>query len=74
MKIVKGKSNQLIFHNVEDKQNQATKFLFEATDSPLSLEELIEQLDPLFEWKANWVEEIGIKKDNKFVIFKNIKK
>lgn len=74
MKIVTGKSNQLLFHNVENKEKQSTKFLFEATDSPLSLKELVNQVEPLFKNKASWIEEIGIKKDDKFIIFKNTKK
>ena len=74
MKIVTGKSNQLLFHNVEKKEKQSTKFLFEATNSPLGLKELVNQVEPLFNNKASWIEEIGIKKDDKFIIFKNTKK
>lgn len=72
MKIVTGKSSQLLFHNVDGKEKQAKKFLFEATDSPLTINELVKQIDKLFKWKAPWVEEIGIKKGNQFLIFKNI--
>lgn len=72
MKIVTGKSSQLLFHNVDRKEKQAKKFLFEATDSPLTINELVKQIDKLFKWKAPWVEEIGIKKGKQFLIFKNI--
>ena len=72
MKIVTGKSSQLLFHNVDGKEKQAKKILFEATDSPLTINELVKQIDKLFKWKAPWVEEIGIKKDKQFLIFKNI--
>lgn len=72
MKIVTGKSSQLLFHNVDGKEKQAKKFLFEATDSPLTINELVKQIDKLFKWKAPWVEEIGIKKGKQFLIFKNI--
>lgn len=72
MKIVTGKSSQLLFHNVDGKEKQAKKFLFEATDSPLTIDELVKQIDKLFKWKAPWVEEIGIKKGKQFLIFKNI--
>lgn len=72
MKIVPGKSSQLLFHNVDGKEKQAKKFLFEATDSPLTINELVKQIDKLFKWKAPWVEEIGIKKGKQFLIFKNI--
>jgi hypothetical protein len=72
MKIVTGKSSQLLFHNVDGKEKQAKKFLFEATDSPLTINELVKQIDKLFKWKAPWVEEIGIKKGKQFLIFKNV--
>lgn len=72
MKIVTGKSSQLLFHNVDGKEKQAKKFLFEATNSPLTINELVKQIDKLFKWKAPWVEEIGIKKGKQFLIFKNI--
>lgn len=72
MKIVTGKSSQLLFHNVDGKEKQAKKFLFEATDSPLTINELVKQIDKLFKWKAPWVEEIGIRKGKQFLIFKNI--
>lgn len=72
IKIVTGKSSQLLFHNVDGKEKQAKKFLFEATDSPLTINELVKQIDKLFKWKAPWVEEIGIKKGKQFLIFKNI--
>lgn len=72
MKIVTGKSSQLLFHNVDGKEEQAKKFLFEATNSPLNINELIKQIEILFKWKASWVEEIGIKKGEQFLIFKNI--
>ena len=73
MKIVSGKSNQLLYHNIYKKKNQATKFLFEATDSQLNMVELKKQASIIFEWKASWVEEIGIKKDEDFLILKNKK-
>lgn len=72
MKIVTGESKQLLFHNVYGKNRQATKFLFETTESPLNMEDLIEQVNAIFERKATWVEEIGIKKKENFIILKNI--
>lgn len=72
MKIVTGESKQLLFHNVYKKNRQATKFLFETTESPLNMEDLIEQVNAIFERKATWVVEIGIKKKENFIILKNI--
>lgn len=71
MKIVTGKSEQLLFHNIDGKQQQSTKFLFETSKSPLTIENLINQANIIFERKAKWVEEIGIKKDEKIIILKN---
>ena len=74
MKIVTGSSKQLLFHNVYKKENQSVNFLFEATHSPLSMKELIMQAEEIFKKKAKWVNEIGIKKDNNFIILKNSNK
>lgn len=48
------------------------RFLFEATHSPLSMNELVIQAEEIFRRKARWIEEIGIKKNNEFIILKNI--
>lgn len=71
MKIVTGSSKQLLFHNVDGKNKQSVNFLFEATQSPLSMNELIIQAEEIFKRKAKWVEEIGIKKNDNFIILKN---
>ena len=36
------------------------------------MEDLIEQVNAIFERKATWVEEISIKKKENFIILKNI--
>ena len=71
MKIVTGSSKQLLFHNVYGKEKQSINFLFEATQSPLSMKELIMQVEEIFKRKAKWVREIGIKKEDNFIILKN---
>lgn len=71
MKIVTGSSKQLLFHNIDGKDKQATNFLFEATQSPLNMEELVIQVEEIFKRKANWVEKIGIKKNDNLIILKN---
>lgn len=71
MKIVTGSSKQLLFHNIDGKDKQSVNFLFEATQSPLSMKELIIQAEEIFKRKARWVEEIGIKKNDNFIILKN---
>lgn len=71
MKIVTGSSKQLLFHNIDGKNKQSVNFLFETTQSPLSMKELIVQAEEIFKRKAKWVREIGIKKGNNFIILKN---
>lgn len=71
MKIVTGSSKQLLFHNIDGKDKQATNFLFEATQSPLNMEELVIQVEEIFKRKAKWVEKIGIKKNDNLIILKN---
>ena len=73
MKIVTGSSKQLLFHNIDGKDKQATNFLFEATQSPLNMEELVIQVEEIFKRKAKWVEKIGIKKNDNLIILKNKK-
>lgn len=71
MKIVTGSSKQLLFHNIDGKDKQATNFLFEATQSPLNMEELVIQVEEIFKRKAKWVEKKGIKKNDNLIILKN---
>ena len=72
MKIVSGNSNQLIYHNVRNKKEQAHCFFFETTKSNLELTDLIQQANNTFKrGDTSWVEMIGIKKKDKFIILKN---
>ena len=73
IKIVTGSSKQLLFHNVDGKDKQSINFLFEATHSSLSMNELIMQVEEIFNKKAKWVNEIGIKKNECFIVLKNKK-
>lgn len=71
MKIVTGKSKQLLFHNIYKKNKQANNFLFDATNSDLKYKELINQVDSIYKRKDMFfVNKIGIRKGEKFVIFK----
>ena len=67
-KYTTGSSNQLIFHNLEGKQNQSHNFILEITNKKLSMAEICEQINYTYR-KLDWVEKIGIKKDDNFVIF-----
>jgi len=75
MKIITGGSQQVIYHNVYKKEEQAHNFLFEATKSPLSMKNLQEQANNVFNRKdTGYVQKIGIKKDDSFIILENTKK
>lgn len=75
MKIITGGSNQVIYHNVYKKNEQAENFLFEATKSPLSMELLRKQANSVFERKdTGYVNKIGIKKGENFILLENKKR
>lgn len=70
MKITSGKSSQLLYHNMRGKERQSHRFLFEVTNSPLSLKGLEKQIENVFKRKDMYfVEVIGIKKDSELKIF-----
>ena len=71
MKIITGSSKQIIYHNVYGKQEQASNFLFEASSSPLTLEELKNQVYKVFKrTDVTHVKKIGIKKNSDFILLK----
>lgn len=71
MKIITGKSNQILYHNIRGKENQSSNFLFEATESSLSLKEFEKQVRNVFMRNdMKFVDKIGIKKDKQFYIYK----
>ena len=74
LKIVSGKSEQLIYHNIYSKQKQSNNFLFDATEFPLSFQDLVYQINKIYSrTDMLWVKMIGIKKGNNFIIFKRKK-
>lgn len=75
MKIITGGSQQVIYHNVYKKEQQANNFLFEASNSPLSLSNLREQANNVFNRKdTQYVQKIGIKKGDEFILLENKKR
>ena len=71
MKIITGSSNQVIYHNVYGKQEQASNFLFEASNSSLTLDELKNQVYKVFKrTDVMHVKKIGIKKGSDFILLK----
>ena len=75
MKIITGSSNQVIYHNVYKKSEQTRNFLFEATNSPLSMASLKEQVNNVFNREdTKYVNKIGIKKGEELIILENKKR
>lgn len=75
MKIITVGSNQVIYHNVYKKSEQVENFLFEATNSLLSMELLKEQVNNVFSRKdTGYVNKIGIKKEEEFILLENKKR
>lgn len=70
MKIITGKSNQVLYHNIRGKEKQSSNFLFETTESPLELKELEEQVNKIFKRNdMKFVNKIGIKKGENFKLY-----
>lgn len=70
MKIITGKSSQVLYHNIRGKEKQSSNFLFEATESPLELKELEEQVKKIFKRNdMKFVNKIGIKKGKNFKLY-----
>ena len=65
-----GRSKQLIYHAIQGKEAQSHNFFIDATNSPLTFNELVEQLPNLYDrTDVKWVEIVGIKKGKDFAIF-----
>ena len=74
LKTVHGKDKQIIYHKIYGKKEQAKRFFFDiADDSSLTMDDLIKQANELFmsnKEDRNWVEMIGIRQKNKFIMLK----
>lgn len=71
MKIITGSSSQVFYHNVYGKQEQASNFLFETSNSSLTLDELKNQVYKVFKrTDVMHVKKIGIKKGSDFILIK----
>lgn len=70
------KGKNIFYHALEDKEDQATTFLIDCTDSAMSIDEIQERVKRVFtSKKTQYVETIIVKNDNDLVgVFSNNKK
>ena len=77
LKTIHGNSRQVVYHKIKGKYTQATKFFFDVLESSqLTLNDLIFQINELFKSTnpdRSWVELIGIRYQNEFIILKRLK-
>lgn len=74
LKTIYGNDKQIIYHKIRGNSNQSKRFIFDISEkSLLTLEELLQQLNKIFSsfnTDVNWVEMIGIRYNDKFMMFK----
>lgn len=75
LKEIRGSSSRVIDNAIKGKQNQATNFILDITESELSELELIKQAENIYNSKGRiWVERIIMKKNDKLVVIIERKK
>ena len=67
-KYTTGSSSQLLYHNLYDKQEQSSNFIIEITSDAIDWTEIYEQVEYVYR-RLSWVKKIGIKKEEKFILF-----
>lgn len=71
LKTIKGNSNQVLYHSIHNKKTQSSNFIFDISDSKLSLEEAKVQTQKLYTRKdTSFLNRAIIKKNDKFIIYK----
>lgn len=75
LKEIRGSSSRVIDNAIKGKQNQATNFILDITESELNELELIKQAENIYNSKGRiWVERIIMKKNDKLVVIIERKK
>lgn len=71
LKVISGESNQVFYHAIYNKSNQSNNFIFDITNSSLTLEQskiLIAKL--YYRTDVPFIDKILLKKGNNFLIYK----
>jgi hypothetical protein len=67
-KYTTGFSSQLIYHNIDKKRLQSKNFIIEITNNNIDWQEIESQIKYTYR-RLDWVEKIGVKKDNQFKMY-----
>lgn len=71
LKTIIGNSNQAFYHAVRKKKQQSNNFIFEISNSKLSIEDAKKQINILYSrTDVPFINKIIVKKDNDFLVFK----
>ena len=71
LKAINGNSKQVLYHAIYDKKDQSKNFIFDLTNSTLSLKEGINQIKIIYSrTDMTFVDKIIIKKNQYFYVFK----
>lgn len=74
LKTIYGNDKQVIYHKIRGKKEQSKRFIFDISeDSLLTVDDLLIQLNKIFgsiNEDMNWVEMVGIRYKDKFVMLK----
>lgn len=71
LKVINGKSNQVFYHAIYNKSNQSNNFIFDITNSSLTLEQSKILITKLYcRTDVPFIDKILLKKENSFFIYK----
>lgn len=71
LKKITSKSKQALYHSVYKKKKQSNNFIFDITNSDLTLDNIKQQINNLYKRKdCEFINKIIIKKDNIFLIYR----
>lgn len=71
LKEITSKSKQALYHSVYKKKKQSNNFIFDITNSDLTLDNIKQQINNLYKRKdCEFINKIIIKKDNIFLIYR----
>lgn len=71
LKTIKGNSNQVIYHSIRKNKKQSNNYIFDITNSKLTLKEAKEQIDCLYKrTDITFINQIILKQKNYYIVYK----
>lgn len=71
LKTIKGDSKQVLYHAIRNKKSQSNNFIFDITESKLSIEDATKQVQKLYTREdTSFLNRAIIKKDDNFIVYK----